>query len=144
MDHVTALHKTLIQHKIAFQRLLLPFPLHFQFPCSLPPLGRCRLVPFAFSTSVAMETCLLFFPLLSYQVGLLDSAPRPPLYNLNILSMFRQIWWKMLFTFFFPQCYSCTFCAIYFLWIYPCSKRDPFPPFPIIALKKYCIIWSDF
>lgn len=129
MDHVTALHKTLIQHKLAFQKLPLPFPLHFHFSCSLPPLGRCLLVPLALSTSVAMETRLLFFPLPSYQVQLLDSVPRPPLYNLNILSMFRQIWWKMLFTF-FPQCYSCMFYAIHFPWIYPCSKRDPFPPFP--------------
>lgn len=140
MDHVTALHKTLIQHKLAFQKLPLPFPLHFHFSCSLPPLGRCLLVPFALGTSVAMETSLLFFPLPSYQVQLLDSVPRPPLYNLNILSTFRQIWWKMLFTF-FPPCYSGTFCAIHFPWIYPCSKRDPFS---YNSFKKYYIIWSDF
>lgn len=94
MDHITALHETLIQHKPAFQKPPLPFPLHFQFPYSLPPLGRCMLVSFAFGTSVVMETRLLFFPLLSYQVQLLDSVPRPPLYSRNILSMFRQIWWK--------------------------------------------------
>lgn len=128
MDHITVLHQTLIQHKPAFQKPPLPFPLHFQFPYSLPPLGRCMLVSFAFRTSVVMETRLLFFPLLSYQVQLLDSVPRPPLYNLNILSMFRQIWWKMLFTF-FTQCYSCMFCAIHFPWTYPCSKRDPFSLF---------------
>lgn len=45
---------------------------------------------------------------------------------------------------FFPQCYSCTFCVIYFSWTYPCSKRDLFPPFSTIAFKKNCIIWSDF
>ena len=100
MDHITALHKTLRQHKLAFRELPPPFTLHFHFPGSLPPLGRYTLVPLAFSTSVAMETRLLVFPLPSYQVQLLDSVPRPPLYTLSILLMFRQIWWKMLFTFF--------------------------------------------
>lgn len=112
MDHVTALHKTLIQHKPAFQKLPLPFPLCFHFPCSLPPLGRCSLVPFALGTRVAMETHLLF-PLPSYQVQLLDSVPRPPLHNLNILSMFRQIWWKMLFTFFF--CSTIAACFVHYI-----------------------------
>ena len=128
MDHVTSLHKTLIQHKLAFQKLPLPFPLHFHFPCSLPPLGRCLLVPFAFSTSIAMETRLLVFPLPSYQVQLLDSVPRPPLYNLNVLSVFRQIWWKMLFMVFIPQYYSCMFCVTHFPWIYPCPEGDYFHP----------------
>lgn len=126
MDHITASHQTLIQHKLAFQKLPLPFPLHFELPYSLPPLGRCMLVSFAFGTSVVMETRLLFFPLLSYQVQLLDSVPRPPLYNLNILSMFRQIWWKMLFTFLHSAIAAC--------FVQPIShglttvlKESPFP-----------------
>lgn len=42
-------------------------PPHFHFPPSSPPLGRCTPVPFVLSTSVAMETLLLFSLLPSYQ-----------------------------------------------------------------------------
>lgn len=141
---ITALHKTLIQHKLAFQKLLLPFPLHFQFPCSLLPLGRCMLVPFAFSTSVAIETHLLFFPLPSYQVQLLDSVPRPPLHNLNILPMFRQIWWKRLFTFFFHNAIAACFVQSISHVSTHVPKEIPFPPVSTIPKKTKCIIWNDF
>lgn len=42
----------------------------FHFPPSSPPLGRCMPVPFMLSTSVAMETLLLFSTLPSYQAQL--------------------------------------------------------------------------
>jgi hypothetical protein len=101
-------------------------------------------VPFELSTSVTMETRLLFFPLPSYQVQLLDSVPRPPLYNLNILSVFTQICWKMLFTFFFHSAIAALVGAIHFQWIDYVLKEIFFSSFFIIALKSYCIIWSDF
>lgn len=48
-------------------RSWIALPPHFHFPSSRPPLGRCTPVPFVLSTSVAMETLLLFSPLPSYQ-----------------------------------------------------------------------------
>lgn len=104
VQHVTHLHKTLIQHKVSSQGPCRPSP---SFPLSTlrSSLGKMH----ARSIYAQHQRChgnsppFLFPPQLPSTA--LDSVPRPPLYRLNILSMFRQICWKTLFTF-FPQHHS--------------------------------------
>lgn len=90
VQHVTLLHKTLIQHKLLSQELGCPSP---SLPLSTLPasLGKMH----ACSICAQHQRChgnsppFLSPPQLPRTA--LDSVPRPPLYRLNILSMFRQI-----------------------------------------------------
>ena len=104
VQHVTLLHKTLIQHKLPSQKPDCPSP---SLPLSTlqSSLGKMH----ACSICAQHQRChgnsppCLSPPQLPRTA--LYSVPRPPLYRLNILSMFRQICWKTLFTF-FPQHHS--------------------------------------
>lgn len=99
VQHVTLLHKTLLQHKLLSQELDCPSP---SLPLSTlqASLGKRH----ACSICAQHQRChgnsppFLSPPQLPRTA--LDSVPRPPLYRLNILSLFRQICWKTLLTFF--------------------------------------------
>lgn len=130
---VTHLHKTLIQHKVS-SRGPSALPPRFHFLPSSPPMGRCTPVPFMLSTSVAMETLLLFSPLPSYQAQLWTQCQD----LLCTDSIFFQCLDKSVgkpCLHFFPQHHSFESGAIHFPWIYSYSGHGFFPLFSTIALK---------